>query len=89
MKGGNVDLTQGKMTAYCAEGADYGSQLAYQGKQQFGTDNGETELDFYGVETIIQNKTGEIVQQTQVASKQLLWGRPANSSGKRCDLPGA
>jgi hypothetical protein len=89
MKGGNVDLTQGKMAAYCAEGADHCSQLVYQGKQQFGTDNGEAEFNFHGVEIILQDKFGKIVQQAQVASKQLLLGRPANSSGKRRDLPGA
>jgi hypothetical protein len=89
MKGGNVDLTQGKMAAYCAEGADYCSQLAYQGKQKFGTDNGETEFNFYGVEIILQDKLGEIFQQIQVASKQLHLGRPANSAGKLLDLPGA
>jgi hypothetical protein len=81
MKGSDVDLTQGKVTAYCAEGTDYFSQLPYQRKQEFGADNRETEFNFYGVETTRQNKTGKIVQQAQVASEQLLWGGPASYSG--------
>jgi hypothetical protein len=89
MQGSDVDLTQGKMAGYRAEGADYRFQVSSQRKQQFSTDNGETEFDFYGVKAIFQDEPGEIVQEAQVASKQPACGGGASSSGKARDFPGA
>jgi hypothetical protein len=63
MQGSDVDLTQGKMAGYHAEGADYRFQLGSQRKQQFSADNGETEFDFYSVKAIFQDEPGKIVQQ--------------------------
>jgi hypothetical protein len=62
MKRSDVDIAQRKMAAYCAEGADYGSQLTCQRKQKLSADNGETKINFDSIETILRNEAGKILQ---------------------------